>query len=269
MADPVVKLTDATLRLGNRTIWQDLNLEVHPGEFLAILGPNGAGKTTLLRVLLGLLPLTSGSAEVCGEQPHRGNDLIGYIPQQKNFDADLPIRGRDLVSLGLDGHRYGIPIANAENEKRVSHIIKDVGAGSFAESPIGKLSGGEQQRLRIAQALLSNPKVLLCDEPLLSLDLAHQQIVTDLMNKQRKELNNAVLFVTHEINPILSMVDRVLYLVGGKWAIGTPEEVLTTERLSKLYGTPVDVLRVRGRIIVAAASGTVEDGDHHHHEHHH
>ncbi len=264
---PLVQLTNATLRLGDRIIWQNLNLEVRPGEFLAILGPNGAGKTTLLRVLLGLLELSSGSASMCGEAPRRGNDLIGYIPQQKNFDADLPIRGRDLVALGLDGHRYGIPLANPQQEKRIAKVIHDVGASSFADSAIGHLSGGEQQRLRVAQALLGDPQVLLCDEPLLSLDLSHQQIVTKLIDQQRREHNSAVLFVTHEINPILSVVDRVLYLVDGRWAIGTPAEVLTSERLSELYGTQVDVVRVRGRVIVVGTgeAGMTEDGTHHHH----
>jgi zinc/manganese transport system ATP-binding protein len=263
----VVELKDATLRLGDRVIWDKLNLEVKPGEFLAILGPNGAGKTTLLKVLLGLLELSSGTALVCGEQPRRGNNLIGYIPQQKGFDSDLPIRGRDLVALGIDGHKYGIPFPSAENKELVTKILKEVGATSFADSPIGKLSGGEQQRLRVAQALLGDPKVILCDEPLLSLDMANQQKVTALIDSKRKKSKSAVLFVTHEINPILSVVDRVLYLVGGKWAIGTPDEVMTSKKLSELYGTEVDVLLVRDRIIVVGSNDPAlgEDGGHHHH----
>lgn len=264
---PLVELSNATLQLGDRLILDKLNLEVKPGEFLAILGPNGAGKTTLLKVLLGLLELSSGSALVCNEPPHRGNNLIGYIPQQKGFDADLPIRGRDLVSLGLDGHKYGMPLPNEGKEKLITNMLENVGATKFADYPIGRLSGGEQQRLRVAQALLGDPKVILCDEPLLSLDLSHQQKITSLINEKRKKSKSAVLFVTHEINPILSIVDRVLYLVGGKWAIGTPNEIMTSKKLSELYGTEVDVLKVRGRIIIVGSNDPAlgEEGGHHQH----
>jgi zinc/manganese transport system ATP-binding protein len=147
----------------------------------------------------------------------------------------------------------------------VKAIIKEVGAESYADAPIGLLSGGEQQRLRIAQALVGGPQVLLCDEPLLSLDLSHQQAVTQLMDERRRATGMAVVFVTHEINPILPMVDRVLYLVGGRWAIGKPDDVLTTEKLSDLYGTPVDVLRVRGRVVVVGSNeAALEAGGHHH-----
>lgn len=264
---PTVSLRDAKLTLGGHTLWKDLDLDVLPGEFLAVLGPNGSGKTSLLRVLLGLLPLSDGSVEVSGRPPKRGSSLIGYVPQQKAFDPDLPVRGRDLVRLGLDGHKFGFGLANASASRKVNSIIKEVGAQHYADAPIGLLSGGEQQRLRIAQALLSNPEILLCDEPLLSLDLSNQQAVSALINESRLKHNTSVIFVTHEINPILPMVDRVLYLVGGKWAIGKPDEVLTGDKLSELYGTHIDVLHSHGRIIVAGTHDAMSDaGGHFHHE---
>jgi zinc/manganese transport system ATP-binding protein len=172
------------------------------------------------------------------------------------------VRGRDLVELGLFGHRYGLPRRSRPARARVDAAIESVGASAYADRPIGRLSGGEQQRLRIAQALLGDPSVLLCDEPLLSLDLAHQHAVVELLDARRLEANTAVVFVTHEINPVMPIVDRVLYLVNGRWAVGTPDEVMTSERLSELYGTEVDVLRVRGRIVVIGAS----DDEHHHHD---
>jgi zinc/manganese transport system ATP-binding protein len=268
MAEPTVRLRGATLRFGDRTLWRGLDLDVAPGEFLAILGPNGSGKTTLLKVLLGLQNLTSGRVEVCGRKPHRGSTTVGYIPQQKAFDPDVAMRGRDLVRLGLDGHRWGLGRPDPNARAIVDKVIADVGAADFADAPLGTLSGGEQQRLRIAQALLGDPKVLLCDEPLLSLDLHRQHSTSALIDARRRTANTSVLFVTHEINPILPMVDRVLYLVGSKWAIGTPEEVMTSERLSELYGTDIDVLRVRGRIIVVGTPDAAHgepDGGHHHH----
>ena len=251
---PAISLRGADLQLGGRQLWSGLDLDVAPGEFLAVLGPNGAGKTSLLKVLLGLLPLSAGEALVAGRPPHRGSDLVGYVPQQKGFDADLGARGRDLVALGTMGHRYGRFWPHRDVRRRVDEAIASVGATGYGNAPVGRLSGGEQQRLRIAQALISDPTVLLCDEPLLSLDLNHQRAVLELIDGRRRAARTAVVMVTHEINPVLPLVDRILYLVGGRWATGTPDEVMTGERLSDLYGTQVDVVRVRERIIVVGGS---------------
>jgi zinc/manganese transport system ATP-binding protein len=267
---PTVRLRRASLAYGGRALWQNLDLTVAPGEFVAVLGPNGSGKTSLVKVLLGLTPLSSGSVEVCGAPPKRGSSIIGYIPQQKGFDRDLPIRGIDLVRLGLDGHRWGFPLPNPQRRRLVEAAIASVGATEFADAPIGSLSGGEQQRLRIAQALLGDPKLLLCDEALLSLDIKHQREVVGLIDARRRASNISVLFVTHEINPILPVVERVLYVVGTRWAIGTPEEVFTSARLSDLYQTDVEVLRVRGRIVVVGVpdSPHAEIGSTHYHHLH-
>ncbi|MFN8034783.1 MAG: ATP-binding cassette domain-containing protein [Acidimicrobiia bacterium] len=266
---PVIRLRGAAVRFGDRVLFEDLDLDVAPREFLAIIGPNGVGKTTLLHVLLGALALSAGTVEVVGRAPRRGSSHVGYVPQQRTFDRDLPIRGRDLVRLGLDGHRFGIPRRSRVAVRRVANALDAVDAAHVADRPIGSLSGGEQQRLRIAQAVVGGPSVLLCDEPLLSLDLAHQQAVSAAINAQRARHGAAVLFVTHEINPILPYVDRVLYLVGGRWAVGTHQEVLTSEVLSDLYGTPVDVLHVRDRIVVVGADESAEPHGEHHHAHEH
>ncbi len=269
-----VRLRGACVRYGSRVLWEGLDLDVEAGEFVAVLGPNGTGKTTLLNVLLGLTPLSSGTVEVNGRRPRRGDRRIGYVPQQKAFDPDLPIRGRDLVRFGLDGYRPGLPLSNRQSRTAIDAAIAAVGAERYAAAPIGLLSGGEQQRLRIAQALIGDPHLLLCDEPLLSLDLAHQHGVTRLLHERRVEANSAVVFVTHDINPVLDYVDRILYLVNGRWAIGHPRDVMTSERLTDLYGTPVDVLDVRGRLVVVGSdtTGGIEDYSHHVHAdtpHHH
>ncbi len=262
-----VTINTAALSLGGRELWHDLNLTVGRGEFLAVLGPNGSGKTSLLRALLGLGELTKGSIEIFGQAPRQARNRIGYVPQQKGFDPDLPIRGRDLVHFGLDGNRYGFGIHGRRTAARVDEAIAAVGATAFADAPIGLLSGGEQQRLRIAQALLTDPDLLLCDEPLLSLDLSHQQTISTLIDERRRQAGTAVVFVTHDINPILPMVDRVLYLVGNRWAVGEPEVVLTSERLTDLYAAPVDVMRVRGRIVVVGAGEPeLTGGERHHHD---
>ena len=263
MRAPVAALRNATLRYGERTLFEGLTFELHEGEFLAVLGPNGAGKTSLVRLLLGLARPTSGSVLLEGADPAGRRSAIGYVPQQRAFDRDLPLRGRDLVRLGLDGHRFGAGRSTRDWHERVDQALASVGAGVYADAPVGRLSGGEQQRLRIAQALVCEPRLLLVDEPLLSLDLGYQRTVVDLLDDHRRRAGTPVLFVTHDVNPVLHAVDRVLYLAGGTWAIGPVDEVLTSETLSRLYGIEVDVLRVRNRIVVV---GTPDD-EHHHHEH--
>ncbi|ALE06603.1 ABC transporter ATP-binding protein [Arthrobacter sp. ERGS1:01] len=260
MPPPVVSLRDARLRYGQRTLWDGLDLDIAPGEFLAVLGANGSGKTSFLKVLLGLSPLSSGTVSIGGEPARRGSRRIGYVPQQKHFSPDTPLRARDLVGLGLDGHRWGVRLHGRGYRERVDTLLAKVGASDYAKMPVGMLSGGEQQRLRVAQALASDPEVLLCDEPLLSLDLNHQKAVSALVGRQAKDHQTAVVFVTHEINPILDHVDRVLYLAGGKFRIGTPEEVMTTEVLSELYGTHVEVLNTSGGIVVVGRPDSVLDG---------
>jgi zinc/manganese transport system ATP-binding protein len=260
---PAVRVDRVGLRFGARALWEGLSFELGAGEFLAVLGPNGTGKTSLVRMIMGLLRPSAGVVEVNGQAPARARAGIGYIPQHRAFDPGLPLRGRDLVRLGLDGQRWGIGRARRQAEARVAGALQEVGAAAYADRPVGRLSGGEQQRLRIAQALVSDPSLLLADEPLLSLDLASQRMVTSLLDARRRSSGTPVVFVTHDINPVLAMVDRVLYLAPGDWAIGPAREVLTSETLSSLYRTPVDVLELRGRIVVV---GTPDDhGAHHDH----
>jgi zinc/manganese transport system ATP-binding protein len=250
----VASLTGARLAFGDRVLWDDLDLTVHPGEFIAVLGPNGTGKTSLLQVLLGELPLSAGTATVAGQRVSSGSDLIGYVPQHRSMERGLSLRGQDLVGLGYDGHRWGMaslrPTDRANRTNAVHTALRQVNAVHLAGVPVGVMSGGELQRVRIAQALASDPVLLLCDEPLLNLDPASARLVSALINQRRREANTAVLFVTHEVNPVLPYVDRVLYLVDGRFRVGTVEEVMTSRTLSELYRADIQVVKVGGRYVV-------------------
>jgi zinc/manganese transport system ATP-binding protein len=263
---PVVSVDSLALHFGERTLFEGLSFELAPGELLAVLGPNGTGKTSLVRILLGLLEPSAGRVTIDGCPPREKCASVGYVPQQRVFERDTALRARDLVRLGLDGHRFGFGRLSPDGHARIERALAEVGATRYANDPVGRLSGGEQQRLRVAQALVADPVLLLADEPLLSLDLAHQRAVVELLDARRRSAGTPVVFVTHDVNPVLRTVDRVLYLAPGHWAIGSPDEVLTTQTLSRLYGTEVDVLRVRGRIVVV---GTPDDTHVHHvHEEH-
>jgi zinc/manganese transport system ATP-binding protein len=260
-----LRIRGAALERGGRELWSGLDLDVEPGELVAVLGPSGSGKTTLLRAILGLERLSGGTIEALGSPVRRaGNRRIGYVPQQRPLPRETPLRGRDIVGLGVDGHRFGLPLPRRKDRARIDELLEAVGATDFADRPVGLLSGGEQQRLRVGQALADDPRLLLCDEPLTSLDLANQQAVVRLIDRHRREREAAVLLVTHDINPVLAHVDRILYIAHGRFTLGTPDEVLTSETLTALYGAPVFVTRAGGRLVVVGAPDA--DEAHHHHD---
>jgi zinc/manganese transport system ATP-binding protein len=259
---PVLSLRGAAARVGGRTLWSGVDLDVGPGEFVAVLGPNGAGKSTLVKMLLGMVPPAAGEVRVLGRAPGRAGDRVGYLPQRRSFDASLRIRGVDIVRLGLDGDRWGVPLPlparfstrRRKRNERVTDAVELVGATAYAHRPVGACSGGEQQRLLIAQALVRRPELLLLDEPLDSLDLSHQGAVAALVGRICRARGTSVVMVAHDVNPILPWLDRVVYIAGGGVAAGRPEEVITTRTLTRLYGVPVEVLRATdGRLVVVGA----------------
>ncbi|TMM16129.1 MAG: ATP-binding cassette domain-containing protein [Actinobacteria bacterium] len=269
-----VEVRDAAVRLGGQTIWRELRLTVARGEFVALLGANGAGKSTLLKALLGLLPVASGQIRVLGRAAGEANRAIGYLPQRRTFDPSTRLRGVDIVQLGLDGDRWGLPLPlrwgrlgerTRSDREQVWRAVEMVGAGPYARRPIGELSGGEQQRLLIAQALVRRPGLLLLDEPLDSLDLPNQAAVAALVAKICRERDVAVLLVAHDVNPLLPYLDRVAYLAAGRAVEGTVQEVINSATLSALYGVPIEVLRASdGRLVVV---GQPEAPAHHHDRH--
>jgi zinc/manganese transport system ATP-binding protein len=268
-----VELSEVSVRLGRRTVLSDVDLTVGRGEFVAVLGPNGAGKSTLMRAILGLVPLAGGSASVLGRPPARGRARVGYLPQRHGFDSSVRIRGVDLVRLGLDGTRWGLPLGltrsararrRAERE-RIEEVIALVGATPYADRGMGELSGGEQQRLLIAQALVRNPELLILDEPLDGLDLPQQGAVAALLREICSAEGVSVLLVAHDVNPLLRHLDRVLYLAAGKALAGPVDEVITTANLSALYGAQIEVLRTSdGRLVVVGHPDALQHhGDRH------
>ena len=264
MTSPVITLENAAAAVGGRRVWTDVDITIRSGEFVAVLGPNGAGKSTLLKALLGLVPLVAGSAAVLGAPPGTRNRRVGYLPQRRAFDPSIPLRGVDLVRLGLDGDRWGLPLPGAKARaarQRVDEVIERVGASAYAHRRIGECSGGEQQRLLIAQALIRRPDLLLLDEPLDSLDVTNQAAISALIRDICRNEGVAVLLVAHDVNPLLPYLDQVVYVAHNSVVMGRPEDVITPDTLTRLYGTPVDVLRDRtGRLVVV---GQPDAHDHH------
>lgn len=267
----VVAARDLAAAYRRAPVWSGATFDIGPGEFVGVLGPNGAGKSTLFRLLLGLMRPAGGSLTVLGEPPHRGNACIGYVPQRRPIDPDLRLAGTEFVKLGLTGHRWGVGLPRArarkEVDRRVAEAVASVGADGYADHPIGTLSGGEQQRLSLAQAIISEPRLLLLDEPLASLDVRNQVDVASLVATLAETRGIAVLLIAHDVNPLLSLLDRVMYVARGRITIGTPDQVITSEHLSTLYDAHVEVVTdSRGRLFVV---GLEDETAHPHHDHSH
>ena len=250
----ILHVDQVSVTLSRRQILDDVSFTVHAGEFTGLIGPNGAGKTTLLRVILGLQRPTSGQVSVLGRPRSPRNQPIGYVPQKVLLDPDMPMRAKDLVALGMDGHRYGLRLPSKDRGEAVRAMLHAVDADRFADARVGNLSGGEQQRVLIAHALISRPRLLLLDEPLANLDLRSGQAIIALLARIAREQQIAVLLSAHEINPLLPVMDRVVYLAGGRAASGPTDQVVTSEVLTRLYGHHVDVLHVHGRVLVVAGA---------------
>ena len=250
--EEILRLDEVRVRLGGREVLRDVGFSLRAGEFTGLIGPNGAGKTTIFRVILGFQALGAGTVTILGGPRRRRNRSIGYVPQKLMIDADMPLRARDVVALGIDGHRLGIPLPSLARRKKVDEVLCAVDASRFADARVGTLSGGELQRVLIAHALVSGPRLLLLDEPLANLDLRSEQEVVRVLARVAREHNIAVLLSAHEINNLLPVMDRVVYVAAGRAASGTTEEVVRQDVLSSLYGHHVDVLHVHNRILVVA-----------------
>jgi zinc/manganese transport system ATP-binding protein len=252
----LLELDDVSVRLGGRQILEDVTFSLQPGEFTGLIGPNGAGKTTLLRVILGLQPVTTGTVLINGAPRAPRDASIGYVPQKLAIEPDMPLRVRDVVSLGLDGTRFGIRLPSKARRDQVDAMLAAVGAERYADARVGELSGGEQQRVMIAHAMISKPRLLLLDEPLANLDISSEAGIVSVLARLAKAEHTAVLLSAHDMNPLMPVMDRIVYVAGGRVAVGSTDEVVQPEVLSRLYGQHVDVIRVHGRVLVVAAPET-------------
>lgn len=258
-----LSITDASVRLGGNDILRAVNAEIAAGEFIGIFGPNGAGKSTLLRCILGLAPLSSGRISVFGVPAGKANRMIGYMPQSRASLDGTALSARTIVAAVAAGDGWGLPWQGRKLREEVDRVIELAGVASYANRPFGVLSGGERQRIGLAQALLGRPQLLLLDEPLASLDPRNQMLLIERVTEIKKTTNTTILFTAHDVNPLIGVMDRVLYIAGGEAAIGSIDEVITSEALSHLYKTDIRVVRVERNIFILAAEGGVIEAAHH------
>ena len=260
----VVELDRVTVPVRGRPVLSDITFSIADGEFIGVLGPNGAGKTTLMRAMLGLVRPSSGSIRVFGRSPRRGDAQIGYLPQFRTVLPELRMRGFDFIASSVRGERWGMAAIGRADRRMIAETLTQVGANALADRPLSDMSGGERQRLLLAQSLLGSPRLLLLDEPLIGLDPNHQEAVIALVRRISHERRITVLFSAHELNQLLGAIDRVLYLGGGQAVLGTVAEVVTAPVLSRLYQTDIKVAHVDGHVFVISHGRDVERHDHLH-----
>ena len=260
---PALAITNVGVRLGGHDILQGVNAEIAPGEFVGVFGPNGAGKSTLMRCILGLTPLCSGSISVFGESPGQANKVIGYLPQSRASLESTALTARSLICAVEGGNRWGMPWNSRAARAEVERAIELAGTEECADRPFSVLSGGEKQRVALAQALLGKPRLLILDEPLASLDPRNQMRMVESIAKIKATTGATILFIAHDVNPLLGVMDRVIYVAGGRAAIGSTDEVISSATLSKLYGAEIHVVCAEGKIFIVAAEGNVTEAAHH------
>ena len=264
---PILSIKDVGVRLGGRDILRGVSAEIFPGEFIGVFGPNGAGKSTLMRCLLGLIPYCAGQLSVFGKPPGQANRVIGYMPQSRTHLENTALSARSLVSAVEGGNRWGMPWSTRASRGEVERAITLAGTEEYAHRPFSVLSGGEKQRIMLAQALIGKPRLLILDEPLISLDPRNQARMIECVAGIKATTGATILFVAHDVNPLIGVMDRVIYVAGGRAAIGAADEVISSATLSKLYGTTIHVVRAEGRIFIVAAEGNVTEAAHHDHDH--
>jgi zinc/manganese transport system ATP-binding protein len=255
-ADEILAVDRLSVAFPGRQVLTDVSFTLDRGAFCGLIGSNGSGKTTLLRTILGFEMPAAGEVRIEGQRG--GRHAVGYVPQKIQLDADMPLRARDLVALGLDGHRLGLPFPSPARRRLVDEMLAAVDATHFADQRVGNLSGGQQQRVLIAHALIRRPRLLLLDEPLANLDIRAVAEIVALLRRVAIAQGITILVSAHDMNPLLWAMDRIVYLAHGRAASGRTEEVVRTEVLSALYGYHIDVIRVHGRVVVIAAGAADE-----------
>lgn len=236
MSQPAITLENVTVELGGRIVLDHLNTSVEQGVLTAIMGPNGAGKTTLLHAILGLAPYSGRILFDSSDKRPR----IGYVPQRLDLDRGSPITVRDFLSSVLTRRPVWVGISR-RSEGEIAKVLDRVGVGAVLRSPLGKLSGGETQRVLLAQALLGNPQILLLDEPAAAIDMTGEELFCDILEEVQTETGITTLLVSHDLSVITTHARNVICLNRGLVCSGPTITTLTQENLKKLFSPHVDL----------------------------
>ncbi len=231
-----VEFNHVNMKYNEQYVLQDINFSIEEKDFMAIIGPNGGGKSTILKIILGLLKPDNGEVKVFERDPKHARDLMGYLPQNLSFDPQFPISVYETV---LTGRYPGLFKGYKQNDKEaVMQALNDVEMQDFKDRQIGKLSGGQIQRVFIARAIVRNPKLLLMDEPMASIDPDMQSSFYKLMSQLKNEM--AIVLVSHDVGAVSTHVDKIACLNRELFYHGPVED--SAKGLEEIYHCPIDLI---------------------------
>lgn len=248
----VIECQNLDIRLGAHLILSGLNFQIKENQFIGIFGPNGSGKTTFMKALLGIIPYANGQVVVLGKTPQKARKQIGYIPQNRDMEL-FRLKGRDFIATSIHGHKLGLPFLTKKDLYHIDSVLDLVHARDLAFIPLCEMSGGQRQRLLLAQALLGNPQLIIMDEPFSNLDPKWVKIILSLIKDLQEQRKLTVLLSTHDLNPLIKVMDKVICIGNHQAILGEVDQVITSDILTGLYGFPIDVIKTDQHLFVTTS----------------
>jgi ABC-type Mn2+/Zn2+ transport system ATPase subunit len=243
--EPVVRFRDVYVDKRDRRVLEGISFDVATGAYVGLVGPNGAGKTTLLRCMFGLVPVSSGTIEILGHPPGRRRVApagVGYVPQRHSIPADFPASVYDVVRMGLLRGSPFLRRAKRDDRATITKNLERVHIPDLAERPVGELSGGQQRRVMLAQALCASTRLLVLDEPTVGLDLPAEHEFYALLRELQSNLSLSVIAVSHDLVALAGECDELICINRQMHIHGNPEDVIHSHAIQEAYNCEFDFL---------------------------